>query len=86
MPNFAQRAAASIRDALGDGKAGGFSYLESHGALDREHVAFFQQLVDGIQEPVHQRAIVDTARIMYRLYGEVFRELEGHLLAARHAA
>ena len=83
---LAQRAPASIKEALGEHRSGGFSYLESHGALDQDHVAFFQRLVNGIEDPRHQHAIIDTARIMYRLFGDVFRGLERPAAAARHAA
>lgn len=87
---LAQHAAASIGDALGvdpgNGGDNGFSYLISHGALDREHVAFFRELVDGIHEARQQHAIVDTARIMYRLFGDVIRGLDAPASASRHAA
>ncbi len=57
-----------------DGEAG-FSYLTSHGALDQEHVAFFRTLVDGIDDPVVQDIVIDHAKMFYRLYGDIFREL-----------
>jgi hypothetical protein len=87
---LAQQAAASIGDTLGvnpgDTGGSGFSYLTSHGALDREHVAFFRDLVDGIHDAQRQHVIVDTARIMYRLFGDVFRGLDEPASASRHAA
>jgi len=83
---LAQPAADAIQHALGGGAGRGFSYLRSHGALDREHVAFFERLVNGIEDPQAQRAIVDTARIVYRLFAQVFRELEAPAPEARHAA
>ena len=83
---LAERVATSIRTALGEDARRGFSYLESHGALDQEHVAFFKDLVNGIDDAEHGRAIIDTARIMYRLFGDVFRDLRGPMAAARHAA
>jgi len=52
-----------------------FSYLRSHGELDREHTAHFARLMDLIDEPADQRAIVHAARMFYRLYGDVFRSL-----------
>ena len=52
-----------------------FTYLRSHGTLDREHTAQFEQLVDAIDERADQDAIVHAARMFYRLYGDVFRGL-----------
>jgi len=52
-----------------------FSYLRSHGTLDREHTAHFALLMDRIDDPLDQAAIVHAARAFYRLYGEVFRDL-----------
>jgi len=52
-----------------------FSYLRSHGTLDKEHVAHFQELMDSIQDAGDQAAIVHAARVFFRLYGDVFRGL-----------
>lgn len=52
-----------------------FSYLRSHGTLDQKHTAHFALLMDAIEGPVDQQAIVDAARAFYRLYGDVFRSL-----------
>lgn len=52
-----------------------FSYLRSHGTLDREHTAHFAQLMDRIADPQDQADIVHAARAFYRLYGDVFRGL-----------
>ena len=51
------------------------SYLRSHGELDREHTAHFARLMDLIDDPADQQAIVHAARMFYRLYGDVFRSL-----------
>ena len=53
----------------------GFSYLRSHGMLDREHTAHFALLMDQIDDPRDQAAIVHAARAFFRLYGDVFRGL-----------
>lgn len=68
---MADRAAQIIRDTLGLPEAA-FSYLRSHGALDISHVQFFQQLMDRIEAPHEQRAIVHAAKMFYRLYGAIF--------------
>lgn len=52
-----------------------FSYLRSHGMLDREHTAHFALLMDRIERPDDRMAIVHAARAFYRLYGDVFRGL-----------
>lgn len=54
---------------------GAFSYLRSHGTLDREHTAHFALLMDRIEDPRDQAAVVHAARAFFRLYGEVFRSL-----------
>lgn len=52
-----------------------FTYLRSHGALDVEHTAFFARLMDRLDDPADQAAVVHAARMFYRLYGDVFRTL-----------
>lgn len=54
------------------------SYLSSHGALDQEHLRFFEGLMDQVTEPTDQNAILHAARVVYRLYGDMLRGLEGH--------
>ncbi len=52
-----------------------FSYLRSHGLLDREHTEHFEALMDRIDDPGDQADIVHAARAFFRLYGDVFRSL-----------
>lgn len=52
-----------------------FSYLRSHGTLDQEHTAHFALLMDGLEDPADQQAVVHGARMFYRLYGDIFRAL-----------
>lgn len=52
-----------------------FSYLRSHGSLDIEHIEVFKGLMNQLEDPDDQRAVVDTARVVYRLYGDLFRSL-----------
>jgi pyrroloquinoline quinone (PQQ) biosynthesis protein C len=52
-----------------------FSYLRSHGMLDREHTANFALLMDHIDDPRDQADIIHATRVFFRLYGDVFREL-----------
>lgn len=63
----------------------GFSYLRSHGTLDQEHTAHLAMLMDRIEAPHDQAAIVHAARMFYRLYGDVFRSLPLPQAAPRSA-
>ncbi len=83
---IASGAAASIRARIGAPADKGFSYLESHGSLDQDHVKFFENLMNGVEATATRTAIADTARIMYRLFGDVFRDLEAGLEGGRNAA
>jgi len=51
------------------------SYLRSHGALDQEHVKFFESLMDRIKDPAEQGCIIHSAKMFYQLYGDIFRGL-----------
>ena len=70
----ADKAADAIRDSL-DLPAKAFSYLRSHGALDIEHCAFFESLMERMTDPADQQQIIHSARMFYRLYAEIFRTL-----------
>ena len=72
----ADRAAESIQNALNLPNQA-FSYLRSHGALDQDHVKFFESLMNRISEPDEQALIIRSARIFYYLYGNIFRSLTG---------
>ncbi|MCP4636552.1 MAG: iron-containing redox enzyme family protein [Methyloversatilis sp.] len=52
-----------------------FSYLNSHGSLDQDHVLFFATLMDGLADEEDRLAVIHVARVMYRLYGDLFRAL-----------
>lgn len=71
---LASQAADAIQNSLGLPDTA-FSYLRSHGALDIEHIDFYEKLVNRLDDPADRAAVVDTARVMYRLYGDVFRSL-----------
>ena len=62
-----------------------FTYLRSHGMLDREHTAHFELLMDQVENPQDQADIVHAARAFYRLYGDVFRSLPLPQIAAGEA-
>lgn len=71
---LALQAADAIQRPLGLPDAA-FTYLRSHGTLDQEHTAHFELLMDRIDDPADQAAIVHAARAFFRLYGDVFRSL-----------
>ncbi len=52
-----------------------FSYLYSHGALDQEHFEFFRNLMNRIEHPDDQQAIIEAARMVYRLYGDMLHSI-----------
>lgn len=72
--SLATHAAQTIQGALGL-PASAFTYLTSHGSLDLEHVAFFERLMNQLDDEGDRRAVVHCARMMYGLYGDIFRSL-----------
>jgi pyrroloquinoline quinone (PQQ) biosynthesis protein C len=73
---LADKAAKSIAASFGDEPPQAFSYLTSHGALDIEHVAFFESLVNTITDKQIQKFIINSAKDFYRLYGDIFRDID----------
>ncbi len=49
-----------------------FSYLTSHGSLDVGHLAFFQGLMDQVEDPADQAAIIEMADAVFTLFAGVF--------------
>jgi pyrroloquinoline quinone (PQQ) biosynthesis protein C len=78
----ADKAADAIQQALNlPNKA--FSYLKSHGALDQDHVKFFEGLMNKITDPQEQQLIIHAARRFYYLYGNIFRSLTGESMPCK---
>ena len=71
---LATRAASAIRGSL-ELPPAAFSYLNSHGSLDLEHMRFFEELMNRLDTDEDREAVVHTARVVYRLYGDMFRSL-----------
>jgi len=71
----ADKAADAIQAKLGLPNAA-FSYLRSHGALDQEHVKFFENLMNRISDEQDQAQILHCAKRFYCLYGDVFRSIQ----------
>ncbi len=51
-----------------------FSYLRSHGTLDQEHTRHLADLVNRMTAE-DQAEVVHCARVIYKLYGDIFRNL-----------
>ena len=70
----ATRAGGAIKQALGLGNDA-FTYLTSHGSLDVGHTDFYASLVNRIEDPAEQACLIHSAKVFYKLYGDIFREL-----------
>jgi len=71
---LATHAAGSIRQRLGLPESA-FSYLSSHGSLDIEHMQTYRRLMNTLDDPADQAAVVHASRVVYRLYTDMFRGL-----------
>ncbi|MHC8318987.1 TenA family transcriptional regulator [Pseudomonas sp. LB3P31] len=71
---LATHAAGSIRDRLGLPETA-FSYLSSHGSLDIEHMQTYRRLMDRLDQPEDQGAVIHASRVVYKLYADMFRGL-----------
>jgi len=71
---LADNAANTIRETLSLPQKA-FSYLYSHGSLDIEHVKFFEDLMNLLDDQRDQAQIIHSARVFYKLYGDIFRSL-----------
>jgi pyrroloquinoline quinone (PQQ) biosynthesis protein C len=78
---MATQAGAAIQQSLGLGKQA-FTYLTSHGSLDVSHVAFYETLANRIEDPADQQMVIDSAKMFYKLYGDIFRDLGQRFLSA----
>lgn len=57
-----------------------FSYLLSHGSLDISHVSFFESLVNQITDKNDQAILIHSAKVFYKLYGDIFRTVEAEYM------
>jgi len=57
-----------------------FSYLLSHGSLDISHVSFYESLVNQISDADDQACLIHSAKIFYKLYGDIFRTIEAQTM------
>src|SRR5512137_2008061 len=72
---LALNAADRIQAALGL-PLNAFTYLRSHGELDKEHINDLGAILERLVDEEDRRAVVRCARGIYWLYGNVFRGLE----------
>jgi pyrroloquinoline quinone (PQQ) biosynthesis protein C len=73
--SLALRAADRIQAALCL-PTSAFTYLRSHGELDQDHVQDLAQILERLDEPRDQQAVIRCAKGIYWLYGNVFRSLD----------
>jgi pyrroloquinoline quinone (PQQ) biosynthesis protein C len=78
---LATQGASAVAESLGLGPEC-FSYLRSHGALDLEHMAFFQRLMEQVTDPADQDAIIEVARGIFTRFADVFRSIPHERIGA----
>ena len=59
-----------------------FSYLRSHGAIDQDHIQFFEGLMNKVAAEEDQQQIVHSAKMFFRLYADIFRSIPGQVSLA----
>jgi heme oxygenase len=78
---LATQGAGAVAASLGLGPEC-FSYLTSHGSLDLAHMVFFQKLMDQVDDPADQAAIIEVARAIFGLFAQVFRAIPHDMAVA----
>ncbi len=73
--SLAANAAGVLQTAL-DLPAEAFTYLNSHGALDLEHIGDFERLVNRLDTAADREAVVRNAQTFFRLYGNVLNGID----------
>lgn len=77
---LATQAGKAIQQSLGLG-SNAFTYLTSHGALDVGHTEFYASLVNQITDQADQQQLIHAAKVFYKLYGDIFRDLADRFIA-----
>ena len=78
---MATQAGEAIKTSLGLSKKA-FTYLTSHGALDVGHTEFYEGLVNRIEDKEDQSKLIASAKVFYKLYGDIFRELADRFMTS----
>lgn len=73
--SLALGAADRIQATLGLPDAA-FTYLRSHGQLDQQHVGDLQGILARLTDPADHAAVIQSARTLFWLYGQMFRALD----------
>jgi pyrroloquinoline quinone (PQQ) biosynthesis protein C len=73
--SLATRAADALQSTLGL-PARAFTYLRSHGELDKEHVQHLRSILERLTDAGDGVAVTRCAKGIYWLYGHVFRALD----------
>lgn len=81
---IANNGADAVKSKLGLPQSA-FTYLYSHGALDIEHLKFYENLVNQITDPADQAAIIEVAQNTFRLFANLLMAIP-HQKALKHAA
>lgn len=81
---LASAGATAVQQSLGLPPAA-FRYLTSHGALDQDHMKFFEELMGKVTLEEDRQAILHVAKCMFVLFGNVFRAIP-HAMETAHAA
>jgi pyrroloquinoline quinone (PQQ) biosynthesis protein C len=72
---YGGRVSDSIARALGrDVNGGGFKFLTSHATMDVDHMASLNRLVKTIADPAAQRSTINSTRVNFYLFAQMFRE------------
>ncbi|MSP97144.1 MAG: hypothetical protein EXR29_07960 [Betaproteobacteria bacterium] len=70
---YGGRVAGAIAKAIGrQVEAGGFRFLTSHALMDMDHMAKLNRLVKTIDDPAAQAAIVNSTRVNFHQFGQMF--------------
>lgn len=54
------------------------TYLTSHSVLDQDHIQFFERLMNQVTQPADQEVIIESANMVYALYGQMLNDLYQH--------
>jgi pyrroloquinoline quinone (PQQ) biosynthesis protein C len=72
---YGGKVADSIARAIGrEPGAGGFRFLSSHATMDADHMAKLNVLLKTITDPAAQAAIIDSTRVNFHQFGQLFAE------------
>lgn len=52
-----------------------FTYLRSHGNVDVKHIGDYERIVNRLDRAEDREAVVHAARMFFKLYGDVLRQL-----------